>query len=111
MSLIDRDKLLQRVYDHPYERDRMTDAEWYRKCIYEAPAVCCDAGSITVETQNDLNVIIAQTLCAKCEELHKKGGTVPECWGQYSTPCEYHIKAHDLLEKYDANSCKRGAKQ
>ena len=33
-ELIDRHKLLQRVYEHPYERAGMTDAEWCRKCIY-----------------------------------------------------------------------------
>ena len=39
MSLIDRPALLKRVYEHPQERERMTDGEWCRKCIYEAPEV------------------------------------------------------------------------
>ena len=39
MRLIDKDKLLQRVYEHPYERNGMTDAEWCRKCIYESPTI------------------------------------------------------------------------
>ena len=39
MQLIDRHALLRRVYDHPYERSGMTDAEWCRKCIYEAPTI------------------------------------------------------------------------
>ena len=39
MSLIDRHALLKKVYEHPQERDRMTDGEWCRKCIYEAPEV------------------------------------------------------------------------
>lgn len=38
-ELIDRNTLLHRVYEHPYERSGMTDAEWCRKCIYEAPKV------------------------------------------------------------------------
>ena len=39
MQMIDRHALLQRVYEHPYERNGMTDAEWCRKCIYEAPTI------------------------------------------------------------------------
>jgi hypothetical protein len=39
MRLIDRHALLRRVYEHPYERSGMTDAEWCRKCIYEAPTI------------------------------------------------------------------------
>lgn len=39
MSLIDRHALLKKVYEHPQERERMTDGEWCRKCIYEAPKV------------------------------------------------------------------------
>jgi hypothetical protein len=38
-ELIDRHALLKKVYEHPQERDRMTDGEWCRKCIYEAPKV------------------------------------------------------------------------
>lgn len=39
MSLIDRHALLKKVYEHPLERERMTDGEWCRKCIYEAPTI------------------------------------------------------------------------
>ncbi len=38
-ELIDRHALLKKVYEHPKERERMTDGEWCRKCIYEAPKV------------------------------------------------------------------------
>ncbi len=38
-ELIDRHALLKKVYEHPQERERMTDGEWCRKCIYEAPKV------------------------------------------------------------------------
>ena len=38
-ELIDRHVLLKKVYEHPQERERMTDGEWCRKCIYEAPKV------------------------------------------------------------------------
>ena len=36
-ELIDRHALLKKVYEHTQERERMTDGEWCRKCIYEAP--------------------------------------------------------------------------
>lgn len=36
---IDRHALLKKVYEHTQERERMTDGEWCRKCIYEAPKV------------------------------------------------------------------------
>lgn len=39
MQLIDRHALLKNVYDNPPEKARMTHAEWYRKCIYEAPTI------------------------------------------------------------------------
>lgn len=39
MSLIERNALLKKVYEHPKERELMTDGEWCRKCIYEAPKV------------------------------------------------------------------------
>ena len=38
-ELIDRHALLKKVYEHTQERERMTDGEWCRKCIYEAPKV------------------------------------------------------------------------
>lgn len=38
-DLIDRHALLTKIYDNPPEKERMTHAEWYRKCIYEAPKV------------------------------------------------------------------------
>ena len=38
-EMIDRHALLKKVYEHPRERERMTDGEWCRKCIYEAPKV------------------------------------------------------------------------
>ena len=38
-ELIDRHALLKKVYEHPQERERMTDGEWCRKCIYEAPTI------------------------------------------------------------------------
>jgi hypothetical protein len=38
-ELIDRHSLLKKVYEHPQDRERMTDGEWCRKCIYEAPKV------------------------------------------------------------------------
>lgn len=39
MELIDRHALLKKVYENTQERERMTDGEWCRKCIYEAPKV------------------------------------------------------------------------
>ena len=36
---IDRYALLKAVYDNPPEKARMTQAEWCRKCIYEAPTL------------------------------------------------------------------------
>ena len=39
MQLIDRHALLKNVYDNPPEKARMAHAEWYRKCIYEAPTI------------------------------------------------------------------------
>ena len=39
MELIDRHALLKKVYEHPQEREQMTEGEWCRKCIYEAPKV------------------------------------------------------------------------
>lgn len=39
MQLIDRHALLKNIYDNPPEKARMTHAEWYRKCIYEAPTI------------------------------------------------------------------------
>ena len=39
MELIDRHALLKKVYEYPQERERMTEGEWCRKCIYEAPKV------------------------------------------------------------------------
>lgn len=38
-ELIDRHALLKNVYDNPPEKARMTQGEWYRKCIYEAPTI------------------------------------------------------------------------
>lgn len=38
-ELIDRHALLKNVYDNPPEKARMTQGEWCRKCIYEAPKV------------------------------------------------------------------------
>ena len=38
-DLIERHALLKKVYEHTQERERMTDGEWCRKCIYEAPKV------------------------------------------------------------------------
>lgn len=38
-ELIDRHALLKKVYEHQQERERMTDGEWCRKCIYEAPTI------------------------------------------------------------------------
>lgn len=38
-ELIDRHALLKKVYEHTQERERMTDGEWCRKCIYEAPTI------------------------------------------------------------------------
>ena len=53
-----------------------------------------------MNAENDINVIIAKTLCSKCEELHNKDGTVPECFGQYGSPCAQHIEAQGLLEEF-----------
>ena len=39
LELIDRHALLKKVYEHTQERERMTDGEWCRKCIYEAPTI------------------------------------------------------------------------
>lgn len=39
MRMIDADALLKKVYEHTQERERMTDGEWCRKCIYEAPTI------------------------------------------------------------------------
>ena len=38
-ELIDRHALLKNVYDIPPEKARMTQGEWCRKCIYEAPTI------------------------------------------------------------------------
>lgn len=38
-ELIDRHALLKNVYDNPLEKARMTQGEWCRKCIYEAPTI------------------------------------------------------------------------
>ena len=38
-ELIERHALLKKMYEHPQERERMTDGEWCRKCIYEAPTI------------------------------------------------------------------------
>lgn len=38
-ELIDRYALLTKIYDNPPEKARMDHAEWYRKCIYEAPTI------------------------------------------------------------------------
>lgn len=39
MQLIDRHALLKKVYDNPPKKARMTQGEWCRKCIYEAPTI------------------------------------------------------------------------
>lgn len=39
LELIDRHALLTKIYDNPPEKARMEHAEWYRKCIYEAPTI------------------------------------------------------------------------
>lgn len=36
---IDANALLKKVYDNPPEKARMTQGEWCRKCIYEAPTI------------------------------------------------------------------------
>lgn len=59
-ELIDRHKLLQRVYEHPYERAGMTDAEWCRKCIYEAPKI---------EAEPKINRAAILRLCNDIEDI------------------------------------------
>lgn len=49
VKLIDRQALLKKIYDNPPERERMTAAEWYRKCIYEAPTI--EAEPVPVVTE------------------------------------------------------------
>lgn len=47
-ELIERHALLKKVYEHPQERERMTDGEWCRKCIYEAPKVEAEPGCVNL---------------------------------------------------------------
>lgn len=48
-ELIDRHALLKSIYGNPPEKARMTHAEWYRKCIYEAPTIEPEGGTISRE--------------------------------------------------------------
>lgn len=62
MRPIDADALLKKVYEHPQERERMTDGEWCRKCIYEAPTIEPEVrhGRWEYDDVNDLNC------CSEC---------------------------------------------
>ena len=80
MSPIDRHALLKKVYEHPQERERMTDGEWCRKCIYEAPTIeaepvrhgrwmntnetVWDAKEIDGKQQLDISIVSAK--CSVC---------------------------------------------
>lgn len=62
-ELIERHTLLKKVYEHPQERERMTDGEWCRKCIYEAPTIEADIDrSAIMRLCNGIEMIIV-TIC------------------------------------------------
>lgn len=63
MQLIDKHALLKKVYEHPQERERMTDGEWCRKCIYEAPTIEVDIDRAAImRLCNEIEMIIV-TVC------------------------------------------------
>ena len=76
-ELIEKHALLKKVYEHPQERERMTDGEWCRKCIYEAPKVeaepvrhgrwiQCDA----LDYKDPNEVIHAHGMCSGCKLIY-----------------------------------------
>lgn len=63
MQPIDRHALLKKVYEHPQERERMTDGEWCRKCIYEAPTIEADTDHAAImRLCNEIEMIVV-TVC------------------------------------------------
>lgn len=63
MQLIDKHALLKKVYEHPQERERMTDGEWCRKCIYEAPTIEADIDHAAImRLCNEIEMIVV-TVC------------------------------------------------
>ena len=67
-ELIDRHALLKKVYEHPQERERMTDGEWCRKCIYEAPKVESEPVRHGRWDNNGTGSRIFPYLCTACNE-------------------------------------------
>lgn len=69
-ELIDRHALLRRVYEHPYERSGMTDAEWCRKCIYEAltiePEVRHGRWIEATKHRDENGTILTDYECSEC---------------------------------------------
>ena len=63
-ELIDRHALLKKVYEHTQERERMTDGEWCRKCIYEAPKV--DAEPVRHGRLETIDPSFAHVYCSEC---------------------------------------------
>lgn len=75
-ELIERHALLKKVYEHPQERERMTDGEWCRKCIYEAPKVESEPVRhgrwIEVTKHRDENgTILTDYECSECFAMLK----------------------------------------
>lgn len=86
-ELIDRHALLKKVYEHPQERERMTDGEWCRKCIYEAPEVEAEPvchGRWTQRKNGEYyctncgreeKFIFQKNFCPRCGARMDEGGT------------------------------------
>lgn len=74
MQLIDRHALLKNVYDNPPEKARMTQGEWCRKCIYEAPTieaepVRCGRWVETEPDEDDRKIGIEFSIkCSRCHD-------------------------------------------
>lgn len=86
LELIDRHALLKKVYEHPQERERMTDGEWCRKCIYEAQKVeavrhgqwilCKDQYNV----DNDNGNYAYYCSCCNHQDVHAESAKVSFCW-------------------------------
>lgn len=119
-ELIDRHALLKRVYEHPQERERMTDGEWCRKCIYEAPKVEADPVRRGRWIVNDRNPDYADcTNCGLSEWLGANGSRkyaktllssfkkfCPNCGARMDlrTPTEVELDTVDSVMMGDADN-------
>lgn len=81
-ELIDRHALLKKVYEHLQEREQMTDGEWCRKCIYEAPKVESEPVRHgrwdEIQCFSEHGIEMASYECTSCgNDIERQRGLVP----------------------------------